>query len=90
MFNLCSDQEKANVKAEILFDVFRILFEFFAFAPTFAWCAGADPGFPVGRGANLPGVPTYNFAKFSKKQTALQFCQIFQKKVVLNWEHFGP
>ena len=30
--------------------------------------AGADPGFPVGGGANPPGgAPTYDFAKFRKK-----------------------
>ena len=29
---------------------------------------GADPGFPVGRGANpLGGSPTYDFVKFSQK-----------------------
>ena len=28
---------------------------------------GADPGFPVERGVNPPGAPTYDFAKFSKK-----------------------
>ena len=27
----------------------------------------ADPGFPRGGGANSPGVPTYDFAKFSRK-----------------------
>ena len=30
--------------------------------------AGADPGFPVGGGANSPGgAPTYDFAKFCEK-----------------------
>ena len=30
--------------------------------------AGADPGFPVGGGANPPGgAPTYDFAKFHEK-----------------------
>ena len=30
--------------------------------------SGADPGFPVGGGANLPGeAPTYDFAKFCEK-----------------------
>ena len=28
---------------------------------------GADPGFPVGRGLDPPGVLTYDFAKISKK-----------------------
>ena len=28
---------------------------------------GADPGFPVVGGANPPGVPTYDFAKFCEK-----------------------
>ena len=27
----------------------------------------ADPGFPRGGGANSPGTPTYEFAKFSQK-----------------------
>ena len=27
----------------------------------------ADPGFPVGGGANLGGAPTYDFVKFSQK-----------------------
>ena len=27
----------------------------------------ADPGFPLGGGANSEGVPTYDFAKFSQK-----------------------
>ena len=29
--------------------------------------SGADPGFPVGGGANPTGVPTYDFAKFCEK-----------------------
>ena len=29
--------------------------------------SGADLGFPVGRGANPPGAPTYDFVKFSEK-----------------------
>ena len=29
--------------------------------------AGADPGFPVGGGANPPGAPTYDFANFWEK-----------------------
>ena len=30
--------------------------------------SGADPGFPVGGGANPPeGAPTYDFAKFREK-----------------------
>ena len=28
---------------------------------------GADPGFPVGGGANPPGAPTYDLAKFCEK-----------------------
>ena len=30
-------------------------------------CPVADPGIPRGGGANYPGAPTYNFAKFSRK-----------------------
>ena len=29
--------------------------------------SGADPGFPVGGGANPRGAPTYDFVKFSEK-----------------------
>ena len=46
-------------------------------------CAGADPGFPVGRGTNLRergGVaPTYNFAKFSEKLHGIE--NIFSRTV---------
>ena len=36
--------------------------------PTSEGHAGADPGFPVGGGANLPwGAPTYDFPKFCEK-----------------------
>ena len=32
------------------------------------WDTGADPGFPIGGGANPPGgAPTYDFAKFCEK-----------------------
>ena len=32
-----------------------------------AHTAVADPGFPRGGGANPPGVPAYDFAKFNQK-----------------------
>ena len=34
---------------------------------------GADPGFPVGGGANPPGgAPTYDFAKFCEKLSEIE------------------
>ena len=33
----------------------------------FGYLKRADSGFPVGRGANSSGAPTYDFAKFSEK-----------------------
>ena len=32
----------------------------------------ADPGFPRGGGANPPGAPTYDFAKFPQKQHEIE------------------
>ena len=32
----------------------------------------ADPGFPLGGGANPPGAPAYDFAKFSKKSHEIE------------------
>ena len=35
--------------------------------------SGADPGFPVGGGANPPGgAPTYDFAKFCEKMHEIE------------------
>ena len=42
--------------------------------------SGANPGFPVGGGANPPGVvPTYDFAKFSEKLHEIE-------KILVQWE----
>ena len=39
---------------------------------------GADPGFPLGGGANSPGETPYDFAKFSKKLNEIE--EIFGRR----------
>ena len=55
---------------------------------------GADPGFPVGVGADPPGrAPTYDFAKFSKKMHGSEKilgCRATALLFLFSSDHFIP
>ena len=48
--------------------------------------SGADPGFPVGGGADPRGAPTYDFVKFSEKMHELE--KIFRHWLLYKIQNF--